>query len=102
MTVAVCAQLVHFAGAYKEEVGPCGDELWVELLRPAYAQLEGLVDAPAMSGVAAMLRSRPCLWLGDEVGFVSPEHVAFDGGALDGHHASGGGGCCRRPWRHYW
>ena len=79
----VCAQLVHFAGAFKEEVGPCGDELWRQLLRPAYAQLEGLVDTTpaAVQGVAAMLRARPCLWLGDAVGFVSPEHVAFDGGA---------------------
>ena len=79
----VCAQLAHFAGSFKEEVGPCGDELWRQLLRPAYAQLEGLVDTTpaAMQGVAAMLRARPCLWLGDAVGFVSPEHVAFDGGA---------------------
>ena len=35
-----------------------------------------------MVGVAAMLRARPCLWLGEPTGFLSPEHVALDAGAL--------------------
>jgi hypothetical protein len=83
----VCAQLVHFAGSYDAVVGPSGAELWGLLLTPAYTQLAQLVETAAFVGVGAMLRTRPCLWLGEETGFLSPEHVAMDAAGLGGDPA---------------
>ena len=85
----VCAQLVHFASGYDATVGPSGAELWDSLLTPAYTQLAQLVETAAFVGVGAMLRTRPCLWLGEETGFLSPEHVAMDSAGLGGDPALG-------------
>ncbi|KAL1500258.1 hypothetical protein AB1Y20_012926 [Prymnesium parvum] len=74
----VCAQLIHCASLFTHSVAPDEEFLWSRLLRPAYGLLMAVIDTPAFTGVHAMLRSRPCLWISANHGFLSPEHVAFE------------------------
>jgi hypothetical protein len=72
----VCAQLVQLAKIYSAAT-VSELMLWNELCEPAYAQLTALASTPEFAPVETMLRSRPCLWIDRDVGFLSPEHVAF-------------------------
>ena len=72
----VCAQLVQLAKIYSA-AAVAELVLWNELCEPAYAQLAALAGTPEFLPVETMLRSRPCLWIDRDVGFLSPEHVAF-------------------------